>query len=224
MGRMKLALAVTTAAICVGTAAAATIPQVAHTSAGTKLAQASLLRVGDFGSGWTSSAAAGSAPGLSFACPGFTPKQNDITEIGTASSPTFKGDDVLGPVVVQRTSVYATSKSAATLWRRAVTAKLSDCVAQSLQALERQGVGVNITARETIKLGTIGDGSAGYRIVATLIGKSRLKTYYDVIVIRGGPTITQLTISQFQKPVPLKAEIALAKIAARRAGAGGPAA
>jgi hypothetical protein len=42
-----------------------------------------------------------------------------------------------------------------------------------------------------------------------------------VIVIRGGRAITQLTISQFQKPVALKSETALARIAARRMGAGG---
>ena len=93
---------------------------------------------------------------------------------------------------------------------------------QSLEALGSRGVTVSITAHEPIALAALGDGVAGYRVVATLTSKSRLKTYYDVIVVRGGRTITQLTISQFQKPVPLKFEIALAKIAARRMGAGGP--
>ena len=143
----------------------------AHTSAGTKLAQASLLRIGDFGSGWTASGAPANTTGLSFACTGFTPKQNDIVEIGAANSPTFRAS-VVGPVVVQRTSVYENANAARKLWLRAIKPKLIDCVAQSLEALESRGVGVSITARDTIKLGAIGDGSVGYRIVATLTDKS----------------------------------------------------
>src|SRR5262245_55993538 len=125
---MKLALVLTIAAVCAGAAAAATSPKVAHTAAGTNTAQASLLRIGDFGSGWTSSAATGGA-GLNFACPGFTPKQNDVTEIGTASSPTFKASTI-GPIVAQRTSVYTNAASAAKLWRRAIKPKLIGCVVQ----------------------------------------------------------------------------------------------
>jgi len=220
MAAMKLALVLTIAAVCTAAAAAATSPKVEHTAAGTKAAQASLLRIGDFGSGWTSSSATGSA-GLNFACPGFTPKQNDVVEIGTATSPTFKASTI-GPIVAQRTSVYANIASTAKLWRRAVKPKLIDCVAQSLEALRGRGVSVAITSQDRISLGSIGDGVVGYRVVATLSGRSRLKTFYDVIVVRGGSSITQLTISQFQKAVPLKSEIALAKTAARRMGAGGP--
>ena len=100
----------------------------------------------------------------------------------------------------------------------------SDCAAQSLETLEQQGLGVEVTGRKTIAIGSVGDGAAGYRVVATLSGKQRLKTYYDLIYVKGGRSITQLTISQFQKPVPLKWQVALAKVAARRLGAAGPAA
>jgi hypothetical protein len=217
---MKLALVVTAAVVWVSTAAAATTPKVAHTAEGTKLAQASLLRIGDFGSGWTSAAPTGASRGLSFACSGFTPKQNDVTEIGTASSPSFRAG-VVGPFIVQRTSVFESAKAAEKLWRRAVKPKLVDCAVQSLQALSSQGVTVAITHTSRIAIPALGDGVAGYRVVATLTGKTRLKTFYDVIVVRGGRTITQLTISQFQKPVALKVETALAKVAARRLGSGG---
>ena len=112
-------------------------PGAAHTSAGTKLAQASLLRVGDFGSGWTADPATGTVPGLSFSCPGFTPKQNDIVEIGTADARrTFRAQAASGPFVVQRTSVYASSKAAQDALARAVKPELIDCVAQSLEALD----------------------------------------------------------------------------------------
>src|SRR5262245_22670254 len=185
MAAMKLALVVTAAVVCVSAAAAATTPKVAHTAAGTRLAQASLLRIGDFGSGWTSDAATGRSTGLSFACTGFTPKQNDVTEIGTAGSPSFKASAV-GPIVVQRTSVYANARQAEKLWRRAVKPKLVDCAVQSLQALSSRGVTVSITETGRIAIPALGDGVAGYRVVATLTGKSRLKTFFDVIVIRGG--------------------------------------
>jgi hypothetical protein len=217
---MKLALVVTAALVAASGAVGATSPMVAHTAGGTMVAQASLLRIGDFGSGWTSAAATGASTGLSFACSGFTPKQNDVTEIGTASSPSFKAS-VVGPIVVQRTSVYENAKQAEKLWRRAVKPKLVDCAVQSLQALGSRGVTVSITETSRLPVPPLGDGVAGYRVVATLTSKSRLKTFYDVIVIRGGRAITQLTISQFQKPVALKSETALARIAARRMGAGG---
>lgn len=220
---MRLALVVTAAAVCVGAAGAATgPPQAAHTSAGTKLAQASLLRVSDFGGGWTAQAG-GASPGLNFSCTGFMPKQSDLVEIGTATSPLFKGSTI-GPFVVQKTSVYASAKTAKTLWQRAVKPRLVECVAQSLELLSSRGVRVAITSKETVPLGAIADRSASYRVVATLTDKQRVKTYLDVVLLASNRTITELTISQYQKPPALKSEIALAKIAARRIGAGGPAA
>jgi hypothetical protein len=222
MARVKLVLVATTALVLAtaAAAAAATNPQVAHTAAGTKLAQTSLLRLGDFGTGWTQEAATGPTTGLNFACPGVTPKQNDVVEIGAADSPAFKATAV-GPAVQQRTSAYENPKAAATLWQRGVKPRLMDCVAQTVETVKSRGIGVTINDREMLKLGAIGDGSVGYRIVATLVGKQRLKTYFDVVVLRGGQTITQLTISAYQKPPPLKWEIALTKIAARRIGAAG---
>jgi hypothetical protein len=221
---MKLALVATVAAICVASAAAATgPPRVRHTADGTKRAQASLLRVGDFGAGWRQTAN-GASPGLDLSCPGYTPKQGDLVEVGTAASPNFSGS-AIGPFVFQKTSVYATPKAAATLWERSVKPALVECVAQSLEALESRGVSVAISTRETLPIGAVGDRSAGYRVVATLTTKARkLETYFDVLLLGSGQTITEVTVSQFQKPPPLKWEIALAKIAARRIGAGGPAA
>ncbi len=225
MSCMKLALVVTAAAICSGAAYAASAPPRAeHTSDGTKLAQASILRVGDFGTSWTQTAASGASSGLNLSCQGFTPKQSDLVEIGSATSPNFKGSTI-GPFVFQNTSVYESPKTAMTLWKRAVKAQLVECVAQSLEALTSRGVRVSITSRDTIPLGELADRSASYRVVATLsTKKQRLKTYFDVVLLASGRTITELTISQFQKPPPLKWELALAKIAARRIGAGAPAA
>ena len=196
----------------------------AHSSAGTKLAQASLLRVRDLGSGWTAEQASGASTGLNLSCTGFAPKLADLVEVGTATSPNFKGSPI-GPFVVQKTSVYADGKTARALWRRAVKPRLVECVAQSLGALTSRGVKVTITSTTTIPLGAMADRSASYRVIATLTtSKQRLKTYFDVVMLASRRTITELTISQFQKAPPLEWEKGLAKIVARRIGAGGPSA
>ena len=49
---------------------------------------------------------------------------------------------VIGPVVVQRTSVYASTGAAAKLWRRAIKPKLMDCVVQSLEALRGRTIAI----------------------------------------------------------------------------------
>jgi hypothetical protein len=221
---MRPLLVLIAAGVLAGAAAAANVPRVAHTSAGTKAAEASLLRLGDLGSGWTANPQTGSESGVNFACPKFNPKQRDAIEIGTATSPNYKVSDI-GPFVVQKTSVFRSTAIATRLWQRALKPRLVECVAQTLQALTSRGVKVTVTAKTTIAVGRIADRSVGYRVVATLItSQRRLKTYFDVVVLAAGPTITQLTISQFQKPPALKWEQDLAKIAARRIGAGGPAA
>src|SRR3954452_4391649 len=169
-GRATAALALGVAGLCAATASAATAPDVQHTAAGTQAAQASLLRSGDFGPGWTSDAATGATHGLNFNCRGFTPRQDDIVKTGAAATPTFKapsptaGGTSVGPYVMQTTSVYESAKAARTLWKRAVTPALVACVAHSLDALASRGVSVEITAREGLAVGAAGERSAGYRI------------------------------------------------------------
>jgi len=212
------------AGVLAGAAAAANVPRAAHTDAGTKAADATLLRLSDLGSGWTAQEQKGSTVGVNFACTAFNPRQRDLTEIGTASSPNFKVGDI-GPFVVQKTSVFRSPAMVRTLWRRAVKPRLADCVAQTLQALGSRGVKVRVTSRSTLGLGAYADRSAAYRVVATLTTKERrLKTFFDVILLASGPKVTQITVSQFQKAPALKWEQGLAGIAARRLGAGGPAA
>jgi len=224
MAAMRLLLMLFAAAVLAGAAAAANVPRTAHTDVGTKAADATLLRLSDFGSGWTAQQQTGSTTGVNFACTAFNPKQRDLTEIGAASSPNFKVSDI-GPFVVQKTSVFRSPATARTLWRRAVKTRLADCVAQTLQALGSRGVKVTVTSKSMLKLGALAERSAGYRIVATLTTKERrLKTYFDVLLLGNGSRITQITVSQFQKPPALKWEQGIAKIVARRLGAGGPAA
>jgi hypothetical protein len=215
---------VAAAAVTAGTAGAASGPRVSHTAEGTKLAQSSLLRLGDLGTGWTSEKTSGPSDGLNFSCAGFTPRQQDLVEIGTATSPNFKGSEI-GPFLVQKTSVYEDAQTVDNLWRRAVKPLLVECVAQSLGGLRDRGVQVTINSKDALQLGAMAEHSAAYRVVATLTtSKQRLKTYFDVVLLASRRAITQLTISQFQKAPPLKWEQALSKLAARRLGAGGTAA
>jgi hypothetical protein len=221
---MRLACALLAAGSLAATASAASGPRVAHTSDGTRLAQATLLVLRDLGTDWTATASKGKPTGINLSCTGFNPRQSDLREIGAAMSASFKGSDV-GPFVGQTTSVYATAQAVRTLWQRAVKPGLVACVAQSLQALEARGVSVTITAKLTPKIGALADRSASYRVVATLVTpKQHLKTYFDVILLASRRTITEVTISSFQKPPPLAWEQSLARLAARRIGAGGPAA
>jgi hypothetical protein len=217
-----LVLVAAAAGVAAAVAAAAPGPRAVHTSEGTKLAKSSLLHVSDLGSGWTAEKVSGSPTGINFSCQGFAPKQQDLVEIGTATSPNFKAS-AIGPFVVQKTSVYEDANTVNTLWRRAVKPRLVECVAQSLERLRDRGVQVTINSKDTIPIGAMAQHSAAFRVVATLTtSKQRLKTYYDVIFLASRRAITKLEISQFQKPPPLQSEQALSRIAARRLGAGGP--
>src|SRR5262245_42821721 len=150
MASMRLLAAVSAAAVMVGTASAASGPQASHTAEGTKLAQASLLRASDLGTGWTSEKASGPSGGLNFSCRGFSPRQQDLVEIGTATSPNFKGSEI-GPFVVQKTSVYEDARTMDVLWRRAVKPRLLECVAQSLEGLRDRGVQVTINSKDALQ-------------------------------------------------------------------------
>jgi hypothetical protein len=221
-GGMKAFFVIAAAGLTAAAAAAAPGPRAAHTSEGAKLASSSLLRVSELGNGWTAEKVAGTATGINFSCQGFTPKQQDLVEIGTATSPNFKAS-AIGPFVVQKTSVYEDAATVETLWRRAVKPRLVECVAQSLQGLEDRGVRVTIDSKNTLPIGAMAKHSAAYRVVATLTtSKQRLKTYFDVVLLASRRAITELTISQFQKAPPLAWEQGLSKLAARRLGAGGP--
>ena len=158
----------------------------------------------------------------SFSCPGFTPKQNDLVEIGTATSPTSRAS-AIGPFVAPEDERLRERRRRP---RRCGSGRSSRSSSTASRSRSRRsssrGVSVAITAHETIALGALGDGSAGYRVVATLttqVARSR-RTSTSIARSASGRTITEITISQFQKPPPLKWEIALAKIAARRIGRG----
>jgi hypothetical protein len=195
---------------------AAGTPAAHHTSAGTKAAQAALLRLADFGKGWTS-AAATSQQGVRFSCRGHAPNAKGIVETGAASSPAFSAA-ATGPFVQQNVSVYATPAQANAWWGRAVTPSLATCVAETFAALAARGIKVSVLSKGTLALSTGLRRTAAYRVVASASGR---KIYFDVIVLGAGRTITDLIVSSFLQPLPGKVERALATlVVAKLAGKG----
>ncbi len=196
---------------------AAAAPAMKHTTADTTTAKASLVKIADFGKGWTGKASP--QQGLALGCTGFQPSGKGIVETGAATSAAISFGTV-GPFVLQKTSVYATTAEANTYWQRAVTARLVTCVSGVLRGLSARGIKVTITAQGKLPFSTTLEHTAAYRAVAT-VGKNKLTYYIDVIILGKGRTITALTINRIEAAPPSSFEKGLATIVASRLN-GGP--
>ncbi len=193
-------------------AAAAALPAVHHTRAGTAAAQAALLRASDLGKGWSGKASV--QRGVRLACPGYAPSGAGIVEVGGAASPDFSYGTT-GPFVSQETSVYATAAEARTYWARAVRPGLLACVAQNVEALAAKGAKVAITRRETLPFSSSAPRAAAYRVVARV---NRLTLYFDVILLGSGRAIAAIAVSSFEQAPPAAFEQILAHDLAARLG------
>jgi hypothetical protein len=191
---------------------AAVTPAMKHTTADTATARGSLVKVSDFGKGWTGKASAQQGVGLD--CTGFHPSGQGIVETGAASSATISYGTT-GPFITQRTSVYATAAQANTYWQRAVTPGLATCVGGVLRGLSTRGIKVTMISQGTRPFSTSLAHTAAYRAVA-IVGKNKLTYSIDVIVLGQGRAITALTISSIEAPPPANIEKALATIIAKR--------
>jgi hypothetical protein len=201
---------------------AAAAPALKHTTADTTTAKASLVTVADMGKGWTGKASP--QQGTSFGCTGFHPSGKGIVETGAATSAAITYDTI-GPFVLQKASVYATTGQANTYWQRAVTPGLIACVVQTLEAVEARGVKVTITSKGKLPFSTSLPHTAAYRVVGTLdSGKNKVANYFDVIILGKGRTITAITISSFKVAPPASFEKGLATIVASRLAGGAGAA
>src|SRR6266581_2576186 len=122
----------------------AAAPAMKHTAADTAIAKASLVTAADVGKGWTGKASP--QQGASFGCSGYRPSGTGIVETGAATSAALTYDTV-GPFILQKTSVYATTAEANTYWQRAVKPGLIGCVVQTLESIESRGVKVTINSQ-----------------------------------------------------------------------------
>jgi hypothetical protein len=213
---VKLPAAILVAAVLAGPAAAAA-PSARHTAGGTNAAKASLLTRTDLGKSWT--AGATGTPGLRLACKGWSPSGKGIVETGAAGSPSFASSQA-GPFVSQTTSVYASPKQASTYWQRAVQPGLVSCVVQTVTAIEAQGIRVKVLSKGSLPVSKASNLTAGYRVVANLTsaGKTARKLYFDVVLVGRGSTLSEISMTSFESPVPAQVENALAKLVASRIG------
>jgi hypothetical protein len=216
---MRLVAVMVAAATLVSGAAAAG-PTIELTAAGNASAKASLMQLADLGKGWASKAAPNG--GLEVSCKGFQPSMAGIVETGAASSPAFS-DSSVGPFLSQTTSVYGSASQAGAVWSRAIQPGLIACIALSVDAIAAtgQGVKVKITSKGPLTIEKPTPLLSAYRVIATLTSsKVRYKRtlYFDVVVVGKASTVTELTFSSLQAPVPAAVESALAALVARRIG------
>lgn len=202
-------------ALLAGTAAGAVASRT--TPAGNALARRLLLRRGDFGRGWTSTPAPKRAPGLT--CPGFSPALSGVVQTGAAISPTFQAGST-GPFVSQTAYAYASASEEETVWRALARPHLLTCVAASLMRSTRS-VHFSVRSKRVETLPRLPVHAVGYRVTGTAsVPNQTVNVYLDVILLGGGTTVTELSVSSFFAPVGRAFELRLARTVARRVAAG----
>jgi len=201
-------------------AAAAAGPTFDRTASGDAAAIASLLTPADLSKadGWTL-LAAGTNSGFTFSCPGWSPSARGIVEIGAATSPDFYSGGTQPVGVLQMTDVYDTAAQAATMWQRAVKPGLTRCMAETLDEVTQKGLDVRLISEQALTVEKVGPMTAGYRVIAELYNpstKTQRKTYFDLIVLGRGRTLSEIALTSIGATTPAKVEYALALIVYHR--------
>jgi hypothetical protein len=147
---------------CTG-AALADNPTVRINAADQAKAVTSLVRIKDFGVGWTGGPKTPSkltAP----SCPGFNPKESDLVVTGHAEA---RFSYTRGGVIFdQDTQVLESAAAVKTDFARVVQPKLADCLAYQLKSSGKGNV-LSVSVRK-LGLPPIGDVSAAYRASVTI--------------------------------------------------------
>jgi len=146
-------------------AALADNPTVKINSADQAKADASLIRLKDFGVGWVGGPKTPSkltAPG----CPGFNPKESDLVVSGHAEAQ-FTYTSTGGKVIFDQDSQVLDSPNAVkTDFARSIQPKLSGCLAYPWKSSKTPKV-ISVAVRQ-LGLPRIGDVSAAYRVTVVL--------------------------------------------------------
>jgi hypothetical protein len=191
-------------------------PGVHHTPAGMHAAQHGLLRHADLGKAWV----AGATPKTtgSLACGGARTAKG-VTETGAAVSPTYRGG-ASGPFVSQSTFVYDTVSGAARTYDTVARRNALRCLAASLTTGGDQKLGVAfvLVKRQVLPAPRVpGAVVAAYRVEGRAVSQAqRVKVYVDVLLVRRGAAITQISLSTFSKPMTSSEERRVARAAAAR--------
>jgi hypothetical protein len=191
-------------------------PTVKLTSADQAKARAALLRRSDFGAGWlggTTKTSPLSPPN----CPGFDPKESDLTVTGHADARyTFSGAVVVE--LDQDVQVLRSEQDVHTDFARSISPGLAKCLSYQLGKLEKV-VGVHVTR---VPFPSVGSVSAVYRAeidVQTPKGKATfLSDYVFFGVGRMEHEFTVIAPMEFRDQLT-QFELGLAQIVLRRSGA-----
>jgi hypothetical protein len=193
--------------------AGASDPKRASTPSGTRLAKSVALKLSDLPAGWKT--AAGRAGAGTVTCKSFSPKQSDLTTIGTSGG-SFESADGLSNLIAS-ISIFKTASQAQTSWSRLVRPALLSCLASSLQSIANKTTTVKVTSKGRLPLSVPGRRHAGYRVVAdvTLSGQT-FKTYLDAILQGNGRADTAVLLTSVgQAPATALESKLAATIAAR---------
>jgi hypothetical protein len=168
------------ALVCTG-AALADNPTVKINTADQAKADVSLIRLKDFGVGWTGGPRTPNkltAP----SCPGFNPKESDLVVTGHAEARfTYTSG---GVIFDQDSQVLASSDAVKTDFARTITPKLADCLAYQWKSSKSAKV-VSVVVHQ-LGLPRIGNISAAYRATVVIkTGTARTVTILSDYVFFG---------------------------------------
>jgi hypothetical protein len=176
----KSLLAGVVLALAFAAAAAADDPTVRITKADQEKAEAALLKLKDFGVGWTGGPRTPSkltAP----KCPGFNPKESDLTVTGHAEA---RFTYARGSVVFdQDTQVLESAKAVSTDFARVIQPKLKDCLAYELKQ-SGKGQIVSVVVRE-LPFPRLGTETAAYRGTMVIRAGTRKVTFVSDFIFIG---------------------------------------
>ena len=180
MAGAKSLLAGVVLALAFAAAAAADDPTVRITKADQEKAEAALLKLKDFGVGWTGGPRTPSkltAP----KCPGFNPKESDLTVTGHAEA---RFTYARGSVVFdQDTQVLESAKAVSTDFARVIQPKLKDCLAYELKQ-SGKGQIVSVVVHE-LPFPRLGDETAAYRGTMVIRAGTRKVTFVSDFIFIG---------------------------------------
>jgi hypothetical protein len=218
MAAVRFALAGIALALVACGAALADDPTVRISQADQKKAEAALLRLADFGAGWTGGMKAPNkltAP----SCPGFNPKESDLVVTGHAEARFSYARG--GVTLAQDTQVLESSKAVATDFARTIHPQLPACLAYQLKA-SGKGQILAVTMRK-LSLGRIGSVGAAYRARVTIRVNGRTgKLIRDFVFFGQGRYEYSLVVDAplFQADQLASFEKTIAQILVKRSAAG----
>jgi hypothetical protein len=184
-----------------------------HTPAGVATAKRVLLRTSDVAAGWKATAKPKKVGQLT--CGSASPTVEGAVETGSAASPTY-GAGVAGPFVTEDTFVYDTVTGAQRFWQHAVGKQTIACVAKGVTGASTKDVTFTVTHTAPLPA-PAGADSAAYRVLGKAQTQAQNVTVYvDVVLVRRGNAIAEVSFSSFATPFARGLELRIARTAAAR--------